>query len=752
MGNNYKQIVEQENSKIFFQKLTNKLDKELTNYFGVEDAEEIFTELKNGRITIRNAENFLLSYENIGDTSLSFCNKYKNFEEFIQRAIVHFKDQAEKGNKQIIIREFFVGIAHLIGNKTKFDKSIEERLYASFKNFILSLSSNSSHPPYLFKIPNYKMASELAKILKLQTFQYAGVLHVFTDCYAQLIHNKIVMFYPNVDFVYTVYKDSSENQIKYLKSIFPSENKASLRKYLKSTDITQNDEIELQIMLETLAQKNKVEIDIQEALENLQQIDKKEPLKTYSNIASLYLNDKNKGVGSFHNLFKWHRVSKSFVARTLYNQTFQPYCCDISINCENLSTEEIDFLIDKAKKLCLIKEYTFKNKKVIKAVFKITLENVKEFSQNFIDFVENKQRKLQSSLNKDFVFEISFNINKATQKRICNTEEDYIRVISDIHADYNARYNYKFDFGDDLVINCGDTAGDGLTAREWCKNNMKRGIVVMGNHLGYSAAYPELEEGEQREKNMELFGSPHHVNNTKNSQMLIISKSLTGKRGIRFLSNSECRINDIIVLGTCLYTDFKLYGENLVEKSMDYARRYMNDFKLIHVVGHREYKWTPEGWKVKMRKREKSKIRLFTPEDHAYYFHYSLNFLKEKVEEYKNEKIIILTHFAPSPYAISPQYTNNPLNPAFVSNLNDFIISNPQIRLWTFGHVHTPCDFILGQTRLVCNPFGYNNENNADLPNNYGTRIALKDINSDEPWTKICREEIKEGKIKVYEN
>ena len=91
------------------------------------------------------------------------------------------------------------------------------------------------------------------------------------------------------------------------------------------------------------------------------------------------------------------------------------------------------------------------------------------------------------------------------------------------------------------------------------------------------------------------------------------------------------------------------------------------------------------------------------------------------------------------------------LNPAFASNLNEFIVNNPQIRVWCHGHVHNHFDYILGQTRVVCDPFGYNNENNVDLPYNYGTRIRVADIKSKKPWTDICSEEIKFGLVKVYE-
>ena len=218
------------------------------------------------------------------------------------------------------------------------------------------------------------------------------------------------------------------------------------------------------------------------------------------------------------------------------------------------------------------------------------------------------------------------------------------------------------------------------------------------------------------------------------------------------MSNSVKEFEGVIILGTTLYTDFALYGEEHIEEAMQYAKSHMNDFRYVTVPGHREYTRNSDGtWDVKKLPKGTGEVRLFTPEDHAYYFHFSYNFLKEQVKEYRNKPIIVVTHHAPTPYAISPEYTGSMLNPAFASNLNEFIISNPQIRLWCFGHVHNKCDMILGGTRLVCNPFGYNNENNADLPYNYGTRIRLADIKSDRLWTDICAEEIKFGLIKVYE-
>jgi len=64
-----------------------------------------------------------------------------------------------------------------------------------------------------------------------------------------------------------------------------------------------------------------------------------------------------------------------------------------------------------------------------------------------------------------------------------------LRVIADIHADINKKKNYQFDFGDDFIIACGDISGDRYTTENWIKANIKNGVFVEGNHLGYKLIF-----------------------------------------------------------------------------------------------------------------------------------------------------------------------------------------------------------------------------------------------------------------------
>lgn len=98
-------------------------------------------------------------------------------------------------------------------------------------------------------------------------------------------------------------------------------------------------------------------------------------------------------------------------------------------------------------------------------------------------------------------------------------------------------------------------------------------------------------------------------------------------------------------------------------------------------------------------------------------FKKNLAFLKKKVKEYKDRDVVIITHHAPSPLSISDRWSGSILNGAFMSDLSDFILSRPNIKMWVHGHVHGEFDYQIGHCRVVCHPKGYHGElydNHAD--------------------------------------
>ncbi len=89
----------------------------------------------------------------------------------------------------------------------------------------------------------------------------------------------------------------------------------------------------------------------------------------------------------------------------------------------------------------------------------------------------------------------------------------------------------------------------------------------------------------------------------------------------------------------------------------------------------------------------------------------SLPWLTEQLKHYSNSKIVVVTHHAPSPQSVPEQYKTDILSAAFVSDLTS-VVEESNADLWIHGHLHSPFDYQLGTTRVLCNPKGYPSENN----------------------------------------
>lgn len=97
-------------------------------------------------------------------------------------------------------------------------------------------------------------------------------------------------------------------------------------------------------------------------------------------------------------------------------------------------------------------------------------------------------------------------------------------------------------------------------------------------------------------------------------------------------------------------------------------------------------------------------------------FHYINNFStsvydkSQESRDYFNNNIskgdIIITHHLPSYQSVHPKFKNSQLNRFFVYPLDDIILEEKPA-LWFHGHTHSSLDYQLGETRVVCNPFGY---------------------------------------------
>jgi Icc-related predicted phosphoesterase len=71
-------------------------------------------------------------------------------------------------------------------------------------------------------------------------------------------------------------------------------------------------------------------------------------------------------------------------------------------------------------------------------------------------------------------------------------------------------------------------------------------------------------------------------------------------------------------------------------------------------------------------------------------------------------KVVVVGHHAPSNQSIKPKYRDDAImNGAYSSDLSEFILDHPKIKFWIHGHTHDVFDYMIGPTRVLCNPRGY---------------------------------------------
>mgnify|MGYP003334298887 FL=1 len=113
--------------------------------------------------------------------------------------------------------------------------------------------------------------------------------------------------------------------------------------------------------------------------------------------------------------------------------------------------------------------------------------------------------------------------------------------------------------------------------------------------------------------------------------------------------------------------------------------------------------------------KDKEEPSRFSPEDSVKDHKEFLEYLKIAVTMLPC-KYVVCTHHTPTPMSIHEKYKHDELmNGAYTSNLSEFILDHPKIKLWTHGHTHEDFDYMVGTTRVVCNPRGYSGyESRAD--------------------------------------
>jgi Icc-related predicted phosphoesterase len=179
-------------------------------------------------------------------------------------------------------------------------------------------------------------------------------------------------------------------------------------------------------------------------------------------------------------------------------------------------------------------------------------------------------------------------------------------------------------------------------------------------------------------------------------------------------------IDDVTFVGGTMWSSMN----NRDPLTMFHIKSMMNDFKGVdnsnRVVTRKVplYKKGEDGQYLKDEKgcyiqdgmKHKESPALFSPEDAVEEFEKFTQYL-EVVTAFLGKdpkKYVVVTHHTPSFQSVAPYYKADQLmNGGYHSNLDEFIMDKPNIKLWVHGHTHEDFDYMIGETRVVCNPRGY---------------------------------------------
>lgn len=162
---------------------------------------------------------------------------------------------------------------------------------------------------------------------------------------------------------------------------------------------------------------------------------------------------------------------------------------------------------------------------------------------------------------------------------------------------------------------------------------------------------------------------------------------------VHLLENDVRVIDGVRFIGCTLWTDFAIMGQQPL--AVMHAKGAMNDFKQI---GN--------------RKKPYEKLQPYhTQARHAQ----SVSFLEAALKMRFDGKTVVVTHHCPHPLSMHEKFRGDLLNAAFCSDLSE-LIEQEQPDLWVHGHTHESFDYMVGDTRVLCNPRGYGDENNGFNP------------------------------------
>ena len=272
-----------------------------------------------------------------------------------------------------------------------------------------------------------------------------------------------------------------------------------------------------------------------------------------------------------------------------------------------------------------------------------------------------------------------------------------IAVCSDLHLE----------FGTVTLENPGDVdvlilSGDICVARDLMEHD-PLGIVDFGKSSRYHEFFQNC--GKEFPNVLYVAGNHEHYHGDFKDTISNLKSRLAYIDNLHILDREIFEINDTVFVGGTLWTDMNKEDP----LTLHAIRTMMNDFRCVdnsnRVVNYKTYGDVENPDKPTFRTRP----AIFCPEDAVEEHKKMLGYIKHIYTDMPPWKqMVVVGHHTPSHQSCHPRYAKDDLmNGGYHSDLSEFILDRPGIKLWTHGHTHELFDYMIGVTRVVCNPRGY---------------------------------------------
>ncbi len=261
-----------------------------------------------------------------------------------------------------------------------------------------------------------------------------------------------------------------------------------------------------------------------------------------------------------------------------------------------------------------------------------------------------------------------------------------ILILSDVHAEFGDFVIPELENEKDIVV---ILAGDiGLIKKPYTYEDFiantcdrfKRVIWILGNHELYGAlfttALAKLWNATLEHENLEV------------------------------VEKETIVIDNVAFICATLWTSMD--NNNIM--TMNEAKIWMNDYKYIRTGPE------SEPWRQKL-------APLDTMADHMRAKEFIFPEIAKQKEDGK--RVMVVTHHLPSFLSIPDEFRGNSLNGAYASELfEDIMDSQPNV--WVHGHTHASMDYLIGDTRVICNPRGYVGRKPEDLNDDFNPTLTVE--------------------------